>query len=556
MKRTIIRHAIALDLVVVATGVALLGSGDAAPLIATFIGAVLVAALLGGRGPGFTATVSSLIVFGFVVGRTLRPDHYVLFAAAGTLLSLVAPTLRREAEVVPEPPALAPVRRRAAVERPWWLATALGVILVMIYTDVSEALIVAFGVPSLLQPLIVLLAIASWIHRDALRPARAILHPITLLLAGYCALLFVSSLWASEAWLADESVVKAVKNLFVYGVVAILASQLRALRNGLAILAISAAGLATLSIAQVLTGSRNDFGGLAKVAFGNIYEEQSDLRAAGPVGDANFYGQILIMVVPFALYLAYVATTRLQRIGWLGVALVITGGVLVTYSRGAMVGLAVMTGLVLIALRVPLTRVAAGTAVAVVLLLLMPGNVGHRFRTMVTLIPQETYYVAPESSLERRKLIASSGLQMFGEHPILGVGAGNFGSTFPLYANRVGSPADLFYEHGEMHLEHAHSLYLEVATETGMAGLLLFAALLVTCYLELRRTHRALAASGHVLEARLALALSVALSGFLVTSLFLHSGTQRYLFLLFALITAASCIAADAAEQPGEALPQ
>ena len=175
-------------------------------------------------------------------------------------------------------------------------------------------------------------------------------------------------------------------------------------------------------------------------------------------------------------------------------------------------------------------------------LVLMPGNVGRRVATMVSLIPQETYYVAPDSSIERRKLIAASGFEMFADHPLLGVGAGNFGSYYPHYSRQTGSPADLFYEHGEMHLEHAHSLYLEVAAENGFIGLALFAALLLVSYRTLRRTRTMGVASGRARDPLSALALSIALSGFLATSLFLHSGSQRYLFLLLALITAAGTL--------------
>ena len=134
---------------------------------------------------------------------------------------------------------------------------------------------------------------------------------------------------------------------------------------------------------------------------------------------------------------------------------------------------------------------------------------------------------------------------MFDEHLLLGVGAGNFGTNYAHYARESGSPADLFYEHGEMHREHAHSLYLEIAAENGIAGLLLFAMLILLSYAELRRAHRLLPERGISREALIALALSAALSGFLVTSVFLHSSSQRYLFLLFALITALSCIATD-----------
>jgi O-antigen ligase len=539
VKKPFFRYAAALDLVVIATGLALLLEDRPVAILTVFLAAVFVAGWLGDRGAGAAATGASLVVFGFVFGGVLRPVDYVLFTTLALALAFGPPLLRdwraghAQAVQLPETGATAP---------PAWLALALPFILVLIYTDVSEVLIRGFGLPSLLQPLIVALLLVAWWYRGALRPWRIIFHPITIGLFAYCAVLFVSTTWADDPWLADDRVVKTVKNVLVYGVVAVLATSWRSMRRGLAALAITAAILSTISVVQIVTGIREDLGGLAQVVYANIYGEELDVRATGPIGDANYYGQILIVVIPFTLYLAWIAERKRTRLAWLGVAVAIVGGVLVTYSRGAMLGMGVMTALAVIALRIPITRAAGAAVVACLLLLVMPGNVGRRFATMVSLFPQETYYVAPEASFERRKLIAATGARMFDEHPLLGVGAGNFVAHFSEYTRKVGSPAELFYDHGQ--LDQAHSLYLEVASETGLLGLSVFAAIVVAAYTDLRRTQRVLRARGNR-GALLALGLSVSLTGFLVTALFLHGASQRYLFVLLALSTALGCMAAD-----------
>jgi putative inorganic carbon (hco3(-)) transporter len=540
VRKTFVRYAAALDLVVIATGVALLIDQQPLGILAVFGAAVFAAAWLGGRGGGATATGASLIVFGFVVGDVLRPYHYVFFTALALFVSFGLPVARQWRR-----PSIDILRRAAAPDLtpPAWLALALPAILVLIYTDLSEVLIRTFGVPSLLQPAIVALIVLIWVYRRALQPSRIVFHPITIALAAYCAVLFISTTWADDPWLADDRVVKAVKNLLVYGVVAVLAASWRALRRGLATLAIAGALLATISVAQIATGIHAELGGLTQIVHANIYGEQEDARAAGPLGDPNYYGQMLIVVIPMALYLAAVAERKRIRLFWLGVAGAIACGVLVTYSRGAMLGLAVMTGLVLIALRVPLTRVAVATAVALLLLFLMPGNIGRRFTTMLSLLPQETYYVAPDPSFERRKLIATTAALMFDEHPLAGVGAGNFVAHFAEYTRKAGSPAELYYDHGQT--DQAHSIYLETASETGLLGLTVFAAIVVSAYVDLRRSRRTLDQLGLRRASLIALGLSVALSGFLVTGIFLHGASQRYLFTILALAAALSCIAAD-----------
>ena len=57
-------------------------------------------------------------------------------------------------------------------------------------------------------------------------------------------------------------------------------------------------------------------------------------RHAGPQGDANFWGRVLVLGLPFALSLAAMAVSRLERLFWVGCAVSILGGVVLTGSSG------------------------------------------------------------------------------------------------------------------------------------------------------------------------------------------------------------------------------
>jgi O-antigen ligase len=555
MRRSILPYAIALDLVVIATGAALLFGGGAGTTLAIFLAAVLAAAWLGGQRSGATATAVSLVAFGFLFEATVAPEHYVIFAAAGSVLSLALPPLRnRVAKFLRVPFAAATPAEavpRPARPLPQWLPFAMPLVVILIFSDVSDVLMRTFGSPSLLQPSLIVLGVVIWYYRDTLQPHRLLLHPIALTLYVYSAMLFVSSSWAADAALADVRVVRSMKNLSMYAVVSVLAASWPALRRGAATLAVFLTASAAMAIFQITTGFSNDFGGLATLAHGHIYEKQASVRAAGPVGDPNYYGQMLLMILPLALYLGYTASKRLSGALWVLGGAVIVGGVLVTYSRGAMVALAVMTAIVLAALRVPIARIAIGTAIAVLLLVMVPSDIGRRFTTMLSLLPQETYYVTPDASFERRKLIASTAARMFSDHTALGVGAGNYRANFPQYSREAGSPAQLFYKHGEV--DHAHSLYLEIASENGALGLLVFAAIVAASYASILRSRRALEARGNDHGALFALAFGVALTGYLLTSIFLHGGSIRYLYVLLAFVAALSCLAAEEEHQPAAA---
>lgn len=537
-RRTAVRYAIALDLIVITTGVALLLPPSPAAIIACLLFAVIAGSWMFGRQGGTTTTIAALFVLGFVFGSVARLQDYVFFTLAAMAATAAMPRLRAAATHVPivEPP------RSHRVPPAWLWTLALPGLVALVYSDISEVF-VAHGGFSVLQFAIVAAAALIWFYRDALQPWRIALQPLTLTLGFYAAIIFVSTVWADDLWAADESVVKAIKNLLLYFVIAALASSWQALRRGLVAMVVTAAILAFVSVAQIGTGREfGELGGLATVAYGTIYEESADARAAGPLGDANFYGQILVLVLPLAAAIAWTSDRRRWKLVWLAAGFVVAGGVLATYSRGAMLGMAIMTALALWALHVPLTRVALGTAIMIVALILAPGNVGRRFMTIEMLFPKEEAYTPPEASFERRKLVTATAARMWDDNLLTGVGTGNYQTFFDRYSNVAGSTAEHFYRAGDS--QNAHSLYLEIGAETGLLGLTGFATIIFVAYGQLRRARRDLRTRGDP-NAHLALALMIATAGYLITSMFLHGGFQRYFFMLLAFVAAVSRLASE-----------
>jgi len=400
------------------------------------------------------------------------------------------------------------------------------VLIAIAYTNVSDVLLRLYGIPSLLQIAVVLLAIVVFLARDELQPLEVVLHPLTIAMAVYCALLFVSSAWADDLPAADFRISEAVKGLIIMIAGGALMSSWRRVRIAVATLTLVAASLAAISVVQMVTHSTNQLGGLVQIQTGNLYANVAQSRAAGPVGDPNFYGQILLMTLPLAV--ALVASRR-----WLLFAcasVVIFAGVLVTYSRGAMVAIVAMLVLVPFVIRIR-SHVLWKAALAVVLLTAVtPAPVIRRFHTVTDAVttdkgaqPEE----ARDASVDKRKLLLNVGLRMFDDAPLFGVGAGNFGRHYARYANEVGSSAPQYDDPGDR--QYPHSLFVELAAENGLAGLLSFGIAMAIAFTTLTRTKT---------MSPLRIGILVALAGYLVSSLFLHSAYQRYLWLLLAFIPA------------------
>jgi putative inorganic carbon (hco3(-)) transporter len=181
-----------------------------------------------------------------------------------------------------------------------------------------------------------------------------------------------------------------------------------------------------------------------------------------------------------------------------------------------------------------------------------PGQFGGRLETLEHLVPDDegpAVVVHAESSIEQRKLLMRTAWEMFEAHPWLGVGAGNYSKHFDEYAAHVGSATPSYENFAER--RYPHNLYLEAAAETGLAGLVAFAAAVAGALASALWAARSFRRWGAECSAALAMSVALALVAYLASSLFLHGHYIQYLWLLVALAAAARRVAR--AESPAGA---
>ncbi|MDX1584111.1 MAG: O-antigen ligase family protein, partial [Thermoanaerobaculia bacterium] len=268
---------------------------------------------------------------------------------------------------------------------------------------------------------------------------------------------------------------------------------------------------------------------LARIKEAHIYGRVFQPRIAGPIGDPNFFAQILLIAFPPAVIVGAQASSKRIRALWLVAAGIILITLGLTYSRGAMVALVVVGLMLLKALHIHWRTTAAVIALLIVTLVLLPPTVTKRFLTIEQILPTGDEPLRPDSSFQERKLLMQVAWIMFGANPALGVGAGNYTTRYDDYVDLTGSAARQYAEAEEDH--YPHNLYLEVAAEGGLLGIVAFGAVILAAWTALARTRRR---SGDPLLRSSATAFQISLAGFLVTGIFLHLAFPRYLFLVFA----------------------
>jgi O-antigen ligase len=255
-------------------------------------------------------------------------------------------------------------------------------------------------------------------------------------------------------------------------------------------------------------------------------------RLAGPIGEKNRYAQVLLVLLPLAL-----SRLRAERRGSMRLlagacAALILAGVVLSFSRGAGVALLIVL-LAAGALRmISLRQTLAILAVVVGLAAVIAPDYIVRLQSLGGADTALSQSSGVDGAIQGRATENIAALHVFRDHPVLGVGPGQF---FNRYSAQYGNALDLrFLEQNR----RAHNLYLEIAADTGLLGLAAFVGIVAVTMAQLRRLSVLCRARAPEL-ASLGQALLLALIAYMASGAFLQLAYQRYFWFLMALANAA-----------------
>jgi O-antigen ligase len=282
-------------------------------------------------------------------------------------------------------------------------------------------------------------------------------------------------------------------------------------------------------LVSVLTGSA----ALASVVgLGRFFTEVSD-RVAGPIADANDFAYLLATVLPLGVYL--ILRGGRARIVWFLATVVIGVAIVGTLSRGTAVSLVVMALWLM-------TRASLRSVAATLLVFGVLAAGALAFQRDFIEDRLYTKSVAADESIESRQALWRGALEMAGDHPVLGVGTGQYRFRAAEYV--VDDPFDLYQP-------LAHNAYLEVLAENGVLGLVAFGAYIVGTWLVLRSVRRARADDDDRDAQHLVTALQASFIAAVVGAMFLSVQITPPLWFLGAL--AVTLDALDKRETPAMA---
>jgi O-antigen ligase len=400
------------------------------------------------------------------------------------------------------------------------------------------------GVPVVVAVLFGLILVLPAL-RYILIERRPIVFPVPYgLMFAYLAAALTSTLLSADV----ESSALALgvflsEGLLLYFLVVNVVRSTETLRQVIWALLLAGALMGAISVWQEATHSyQNILGGMAQInqiGFGvgeDISGKVIRPRLAGPIGEQNRYAQVLVVLVPLALF-RFWGERRLALRVIAGVCtLLILSGILLTFSRGAAVALAGLF-LTMTAMRYIRVRdlLVVGVTIALLIGLVAP-QVIIRLDSLAGIgALLDSQAENADGAIVGRATSNLAALNAFLDHPIVGVGPGQY---FRRFSQDYGN--DLGLRHFDSQ-RRAHSLYFETAADLGIIGFSAFMAVIGATLVPLWRLRRRLRATRPDL-ANIAASLFLSVVGYLYTGVFLHLSYERYFWMLLAVAAAAAAV--------------
>ncbi|MDO8883846.1 MAG: O-antigen ligase family protein [Pseudotabrizicola sp.] len=412
-----------------------------------------------------------------------------------------------------------------------WPMLAVFLFILLTLTNTPAILVHEHGLPSIGSLLVPALAAllfvrARWYNDQVSTAAR---------LAPFVGLLFLSTAlfipWVQNTEATSQVASELGKNLVIMLVLLGFLTSIERVHWAARAVALAIGLLAIPSVYQSIFGLYEfSFWGYATAAYLHIEGTTQGWRLTGPMLDANFFAQLLLAGLPVTIALVFVERRWSLRVLAAIFAVAILFTIVQTFSRGALLALVVVA---IAAVLLSPSRIFLLPVMLIGVLLtalLGPESVFERafsgLKTFTLLL--EDANITGDPAVIQRVSVMRAATRMFMENPVFGVGPGQFSTYYPDYAVRFGLDIDA--------PAAAHSLYLEIAAEQGILGLLIFSVFILG---PLLYSFRRLLVLQMVLTSRetyLLRAMVLGVIGYLAAALLLHDAYPRFFWVFMALL--------------------
>lgn len=403
------------------------------------------------------------------------------------------------------------------------------ILVFLAYTRISDILVHNYNAPSVAKffiPLLVIAILVRWVFNR--EPPLGWQRP-AILLTVYGMVGFASILYAPDPERVWSALVVFAKDAMITVIIVVLLHHPSTFRKVIWTLLFIGIFLGTLSIYQYITGTyTNDYWGFAVANIQSITGQTNDYRSAGPIGDPNYYAQVMGVLVPLSLERFIRERRPILRGVALWALIASVFAVFLTYSRGGFIAMAIALIAYFIIYPPKVYYIPVAILGGLLLMTLAPPMYFDRILSLTELFNPKGGLMVEDYALRGRASENLAALEMVKAQPLFGVGFSNFSFLFNQYSKQAGL-ALVATERA------AHNLYLEVVAETGLVGFAVFMTMLYTSFRMIYRAWVVFVRTKSRDYAGMAASFGVALLGYLVAAFFIHNAFPRYFYLMIGL---------------------
>jgi putative inorganic carbon (hco3(-)) transporter len=418
------------------------------------------------------------------------------------------------------------------------------------YTRFSDIAVHDYNAPSVAKSFIVVLLIGIFIRWVISREQpRGLLLP-TVLVVAYGLVGFTSLLYAPDQQAVTDSLSNYVKDALIALVVVALLKKPIQFKSVIYTLLLIGIFIGTISVHQYVTGSfTNRYGGFAVAEYMNIIGETNGYRLSGPVGDPNFFSQVMVVLALLGVERLLHERNLLWKVlaGWCAAASTLT--VVFTFSRGTTIALVLSLIIFFWIYKLKPAQLIVILVLGIAMLAFAPPTYYQRLLSIADVLPTSNgeINIHKDRAIQGRASENLTAWVMFMNRPFMGVGLNNFAYLYQDYTKTLGLAPSATNR-------SPHNLYLEVAAEQGVVGLIVFLIMIFLALRSVLYARRRFIASGMEDYANMTTGFAIAFAGYLFAALFVHAAYPRYFYLLIGISFALPNLF-EAPEEESRALP-
>jgi putative inorganic carbon (HCO3(-)) transporter len=316
------------------------------------------------------------------------------------------------------------------------------------------------------------------------------------------------------------------KNAIIAIIIVMLLNDEMQLRRALWALLAAVIFIGTIAVFQHISGNfGSNFGGFGQAMVKDIVGKSKGYRIGGPLGECNFFAQILLVPIPLAVHFLLHERPLHMRLmaAWALAASLLAS--LFTYSRGGFVALMAMVGLYSVMNPRHLKYIIVFVILVAGTFFIAAPQYFERMKSLQHTISGITQNGSNDTAFQGRLSEMIVAWKLFEDHPMLGAGLATYPKHYQTYARQV-------FLDFRLEERNAHSRYLEILAETGLLGMAVFSLILWRLFrgLWLSRQKALFTEKKELME--IITAFGIGLVGFLTASIFLHDGYPRYFWIL------------------------